>query len=308
MCPKLQNIYTRITPQLLTAQGRGVTPSSLLALAMADPGDKRALDCKFVFPPKKKPAQRVIPKVADLMPGPAPVVPPPACVVSKIIPCDLIVAIDLETNDLVRGNTKTWIRDQFGLLSKTPPETLSTLRAVQLGWAIGTSRRDMLVQEKLVQPCGFAITTDATRKHRIAHEVAASTGEPLRNVLETMVSEVFDSCARGGRVCSHHLGFDAGVIYEELGRSGLDHLKEPWSEVVRHGICTMDPDVASWARDMIGIGDVPRSISAGLADLVRGLVPESQELLQGHHSAGNDAVMHLALCRELATRCQAALD
>ena len=265
-------------------------------------------ECKFVMPPRKKPAQSIIRKVADLTAGPPPVVPAPDYVVSKLLPCALIVAIDIETHDLVRGNTKAWVRDQFGLLSKTPPETLSTLHAVQLGWAIGTSRQDMVVKEMLVRPQGFSITPDATKKHRIAHETAESTGVPLQEGLGAMVADVLEGCARGGRLVSHHLGFDAGVIYEELGRAGLGHLKDGWAQAARGGICTMNPDIASWARTMIGVGEIPRSISAGLADLVYGLVPDAGALLRGHHSAGADAVMHLALCRELVSSCSALPD
>ena len=104
---------------------------------MANLGAKRASEFKFVTPPEKKPAQLVIPKAANMIAGSPPLVPAPEDVVSKLIPCDLIVAIDIETNDLVRGNPKTWLRDRFRLLSKTPAETLSTLRIVQLGWAVG---------------------------------------------------------------------------------------------------------------------------------------------------------------------------
>ena len=190
-------------------------------------------ECRFVMPPKKKPRDRAIPKVSQLSTGPAPPVPPPAYVVAKLIPCELIFAIDIETNDLVRGNTRTWVRDQFGLMSKASPETLSALRIVQIGWAVGTSRGDMVVKERLVRPEGFVVTTDATKKHRITHEMAAASGVPLQDALKELVTEALECGSRGGRVCSHHLGFDAGVIYEELGRSGLESLKDPWALAVR---------------------------------------------------------------------------
>ena len=40
-----------------------------------------------------------------------------------------------------------------------------------------------------------------------------------------------------------------------------------------------------------------------LTDAFGGLVGDRKELLQGHHSADNDAAMCWFLCKELASRC-----
>ena len=119
-----------------------------------------------------------------------------------------------------------------------------------------------------------------------------------------MVSDVLNCCSHGGRIVAHHLEFDAGVIYQELGRSGSEHLKDPWAKAVREGVCTMDPNIACWVRSILGIGEIPRSIPMRLLDMVNGLLTETTELCSQHHSAGNDAIMHFLLCRELVSRCQ----
>ena len=121
-----------------------------------------------------------------------------------------------------------------------------------------------------------------------------------------MVADVLNCCSHGGRIVAHHLEFDAGVIYEELGRAGLNHLKDPWAKAVRDGVCTMDPDIACWVRSILGIGEIPRSIPMRLLDMVKGLLTETSELRSKHHSAGNDATMHFLLCRKLVSRCQSA--
>ena len=80
---------------------------------MAIPGDKRGLECKFVMPPRKKLAQRALPKVRDLNTSLAPIVPAPEYVVSKLLPCEKMVAIDVETHELVpkEGSLVPWSRD-----------------------------------------------------------------------------------------------------------------------------------------------------------------------------------------------------
>ena len=158
------------------------------------------------------------------------------------------------------------------------------------------------VCDLVVKPDGFAISPEATQKHRLPHDVAVATGTPLREALRSMLGDVLDVCGRGGRLVAHHLEFPAGLISEELGRAGLGDMKETWAEVVRRGICTMDPDVAGWVRRMIGApGDYV--VPMRLTDAFGGLVGDRKELLQGHHSADNDAAMCWFLCKELASRC-----
>ena len=210
---------------------------------MAIPGDKRGLECKFVMPPRKKPAQRALPKVRDLNTSLAPTVPAPEYVVSKLLPCEKMVAIDVETHELVpkEGSLVPWSRDQFGLQSKTTASILSTLRAIQLGWAVGSSVEDMVVKSVMVRPDGFRVSPEATRKHGIRHEKLESDGVPLGEALRMMATDVLKHWSNGARVVSRNLPVDAGLIYEELCRAGLFQLQTDWVDAIRGGICTIGP-------------------------------------------------------------------
>ena len=105
-------------------------------------------------------------------------------------------------------------------------------------------------------------------------------------------------------MASHHLGFDAIIIFNELQRAGLGHLQEKWVNKVRDGICTMDPDIACWVRSAAGLRDdggneIPWRIPIGLQDMLSILAPQHRNLFAGHHSADVDATMCWLICREL---------
>ena len=260
--------------------------------------------------PKAKPQARKVWKVSDLTASGTEIMctkPPPKCVLDKLVPCDLMAAIDVETHDMVPKESKRvpWSRDQFGLQTTTTAHTLSTLRVIQLGWAVGTSTDDMVVKSIMVRPDGFEVSSEAVKMHGITQEKLASAGVPLGEALEIVVTDVLKHCSRGARVVAHNLSFDAGLVYAELGRAGLSHLQEGWADAIRGGVCTMDPDVGTWARSMIGLEDKPRSIPVGLKTLISGLVPDANALLRAHHTADGDAAMHLALCHKLVSLCKA---
>ena len=219
---------------------------------------------------------------------------------NKLMACDRMIAIDVETHDMVpKGSLPTWLPDQFGLRTRNTPEAMSSLRIVQLGWADGAINENGHATNILVKPDGFEITPDAANLHGITQEMASTKGVPLQEALQTMVGEVLDQCAKGACLVSHNLPFDAGLIYEELGRAGLGGLKTAWEQAARNGIDTMDPDIAYWARKRIGCENKDWIAPTGLKDLVSGYVPGAAGLLRNHHNADADASMHLALCREL---------
>ena len=263
------------------------------------------VQCNFIMPPppKKRAKQPTIYKVSGVNAGPPPVLPPPPGVAAKLSQCGHMFAIDVETHDLAPRSLDLY-RDQFGLMAKTPAHVLSSLRIIQLGWAVGNSIDDAVAYSRFVRPDGFFVHPRATKLHRISHEMVASEGVPLREALKTMVTMASECCAHGSHLVSHNLSFDAGIVYEELGCSGLEGMQGQWKQIARQGICTMDPDVVSWARCMIGIGEVPRCIPAKLVDLVSELVPSGKSLVDGNHDARSDAIMHPALCHELVTRCR----
>ena len=271
-----------------------------------DTGGSKFKFAKF----KAKPQVRQIWKTSDLNIGSTELVctpPAPQYVVKKLLPCDSIVAIDVETHELVPeyGELVPWSRDQFGFESKVTQNTLSTLRVIQLGWAVGTSIEDMDARSIMVRPDGFKVSSAATKKHGISQEKVESGGVPLDEALQVMVTDVLTHCSRGARVVAHNLPFDAGLIYEELGRAGLSHLQKAWADAVRGGIDTMDPDIGNWARSMLGFENKSRNIPVALKTLVIGFVPDAKTMLQKHHTADGDAAMHFALCRKLVNMCMA---
>ena len=46
----------------------------------------------------------------------------------------------------------------------------------------------------------------------------------------------------------HHLTFDAGILFNEMGRCGMTDTAEKFVKIVRAGLCTMDPQDAACVR------------------------------------------------------------
>ena len=44
---------------------------------------------------------------------------------------------------------------------------------------------------------------------------------------------------------------------EELARAGVTHLQQSWREFAHGGVCTMDPEIAHWTRDMLSMEQAP---------------------------------------------------
>ena len=93
-----------------------------------------------------------------------------------------------------------------------------------------------------MQPDGFVISDDATEKHGVSHGVAASQGEPLVKCLRELLDDIALLKLQGGRLCSHNLEFDAGILMEEMNRSELADLAEPFAEAVRGVPLSLGPN------------------------------------------------------------------
>ena len=261
----------------------------------------------FVFKPIPKPERRVVtPLVSELTYGPAPPLPAPPEVKGMFRSEELVVGIDVETHALVPAQkSQAWRAGRFGLQTKVDADTLAPLRLVQIGWAIGEiSGGQPEPRSRIIKPDGFEIETSASAKHRIDHNLALAEGVPLRDALKEMLQEVLGAARRGGRVCAHHLEFDATVIANEMERAGLGSELAEWERVVRAGLCTMDPHIGHWVRTQAGSNDVPHFIPIRLADAVASMVPDGERLLVHHHDAGGDARMHWLLFRELDRRAK----
>ena len=232
--------------------------------------------------------------------------PAPKRVMEKLHGPPLFIGIDVETHALVpRGPSQAsfWRTGEFGFLTTADDEALSFLRLVQLGWAYTTDDSEVpVIKSYLIKPEGFTIESAATEKHGIKHSEALEQGQPLAEVLRVFLDDLASCLEKGYRICAHHLGFDAGILSREMARAGVNPLREAWSNGVREGLCTMDPDICHWVRQIIGIGDKPRSIPMRLRDLVAILLPRQAHLLARSHTAGADAHMHLLVARELQRR------
>jgi len=131
--------------------------------------EEKTLKFKCFGPPKPKPAK--IPKASQLLKLGPPMEPPPKEVTDKCKNCDLIVAIDIETNILVQENTNLWTVGQFGFPARVGASSLSQLRAVQLGWAVAERNSESpSVFSRVIKPDGFSIHPDATKVHGITHD------------------------------------------------------------------------------------------------------------------------------------------
>ena len=116
--------------------------------------------------------------------------------------------------------------------------------------------------------------------------------------------DVVGAYADGGRLVSHHLEFDCGIIDNELQNAGLGHLREVWGGIAKQGFCTMDPDVGEWVQKSFGRdGDARTMMSLRTAALL--LLPKTettQRLLEKSHTAGADAQLHRLLFIEMCKR------
>ena len=264
-----------------------------------------------VLPTPGKKRSRITPKASqltfnDIAPVPAP--PHVAdCLGGR---CECWIAIDVETHILVPPpndpERKFFFAGQFGFEATVGDDQLSLMRVVQVGWTVGGPRAaHPTTSERLVRPNGFCIADSATEKHGITQAMAIESGQSLETVLGDLVTEICNHCAKGARLVSHHLEFDAGMIAKELGNAGLEHLQAPWDEAARRGACTMQPCIGNWVRDMVGILDVPWFIPMKLSALFEAMVPHRRELLQKHHTAGCDSLMRWFVCQALVQRVNA---
>ena len=169
-----------------------------------------------------------------------------------------ILSFDIETHDWVNRTKeeKKGHIGQFGWYTMDPAEDLRVSRIVELGWAMGAANRDgeTLLKSRLVKPIGFTISDKAFKCHRISNE-EANSGASLVAILEEFMSDVRIAFASGGRICAHNFEFDAGIIFHELGRCGLNELQKEWGNLAMcksQTYCTMNPDANRWVLECLG--------------------------------------------------------
>ena len=220
----------------------------------------------------------------------------------------LAFAFDIETHDIIRENASAWIKGQHGFPARVSKNTIESLRIIQIGWAVGELQSDAPATfSRYVKPESFMVTTDATAKHHLKQAELEAQGEKLDSILKEFVASAQQWCARGAKLVAHQIEFDGGVIAAELRRKGHFDLLAFWHEAVHNGICTMDPTLGMWIREISGSVDAQGRVLGGplgLKDAVRLMVPESTDLRRQHHAADKDAEMTWLLCKATAAICQ----
>jgi DNA polymerase III epsilon subunit-like protein len=246
-------------------------------------------------PPAKAP--RIIPRASQLVvlpPGTPSVFPMPEMLKAKLSSTSrLVLGLDVETNDWEKHDAIKGSIGEHGFYNICCPSDLEA-RIVQLGWAI-RDETGIVIVEKIVKPDAWAISEKATAYHGISQEEAIANGVALAHVLREFMRDVYDVCQRGGRLVSHHLEFDAGILLREMRRVGMDDAGE-WSRMVRAcGFCTMCPELGRWLSQCFGrdAGAATTMNTMKLKDMVTWLLPLEKRVSVRFHTAGLDAQMHV---------------
>ena len=151
-----------------------------------------------------KPPARIgmpAPKAHDLIPvggSPTPTPPPPE-VARKLDKRCFIAGVDVETHDWEGYKGVKGGFGQYGFYSICRPNDLNA-RIVQIGWAVGAAPDALAVNEHIVQPSDFQISTKAAHYHGISHHWAMQNGRPLREVLEEFMNDMISEYDQGRRI------------------------------------------------------------------------------------------------------------
>ena len=249
----------------------------------------------------RPPQRRVkVPEAKDVVLGPRPVAPPTE-VAAKLRASPLVIGVDIETHDLLGRHMKWWT-GPLGFATLADPFTIQEARIVQIGWCVHAAAGEPIVKEFVLRPTDFDISKAAAAIHGITQEEATRQGTYPHEVLTEFMRDVSNVHALGGRLVAHHLEFDAGIVMEELARAGLSHLQQSWQEFARGGVCTMDPEIAHWTREMLSMEQVPWKSALKLEVMCSKLLPDCEGLLSKKHSAGADAQLVTMLFHELSRR------
>ena len=248
-------------------------------------------------PARRKPVPRAVPRASQLVvlpPGTFSGTPMPAALQVKLSPVSrLVLGVDVETNDWAERSAIKGSIGEHGFYNICRPCDLEA-RVVQLGWAI-RDETGTIVMERIVKPDGWDISAKAALYHGISQEEAVQKGADLAEVLREFMLDVRDVCRRGGRLVAHHLEFDAGILFREMKRAGLDDATD-WSRMVRaHGFCTMCPQIGRWLSHCFGrdAGQETTMNTLKLKDMATWLLPIEKRAAVRFHTAGADAHMHV---------------
>ena len=264
-------------------------------------------------PPRKKtkgsfkPLQLLpkrLPDLSELVPlARPPHVPLPDSISRCLKPSDVLwMGIGVTTHEPVpSGGLPDWRPGRFGFETGAEGAVVERLRLVQVGWAVGDCGSQCNVKEHLILPQSFSVSAAATKEHGITTDSAMADGIPLPEALLHMFNDACRVVQLGGRLCSHHLDFDASIIAEEMRRCGLSEEVKVWEQIVPQGFCTMSRDLAQYARKQAGEDIAPKTVMK-FHELVHKLLRDVPSTLTKQRSAGFRAHMHWRVLEELVLR------
>ena len=230
----------------------------------------------------------------------------PQILIEQIGNPKIVVGFDLETHGWPENSSSKGRIGSFGHYTMKDDESLKCARIVQIGWVVGGCRCDLEARSKcfLVKPNGFQVEEKATNFHGISHEMATNNGEDLKDVLMEFMTDAMKASKDGGIVVAHQIEFDAGVIFEELGRCGFINLQNEWATIARNGFCTMSPVVGRWllqsSNEEVGPTTVQHTLR--LNELAKMIIPEQQVTKQ--HDSEYDAGLCRSIFLAIAERAQ----
>jgi len=220
---------------------------------------------------------------------------PPQILIEQIGNPSIVVGFDLETHGWPEKSSSKGHVGTFGHFTMKDDESLTFARIVQIAWVIGECRCDSEAKSKcfLVKPDGFQVEQKATDFHGISHEIATEKGKDLKDVLNEFMMDAMNAYKDGGIVIAHQIEFDAGVIYEELGRCGFTDLQKEWTTIAKNGFCTMSPVVGRWLLQSNNEDAGPTTVqnTLRLDQMAKMIIPERGVMKR--HDAECDAI----LCR-----------
>jgi len=217
-----------------------------------------------------------------------------------------VIGIDLETHGWHENSSSKGHIGRFGHYTMKDDESLKLARIIQIAWVIGECRRDSEVTSKcfLVKPKGFQVEQKATKFHGISHEIAETQGRNLKDVLSEFMTDVTQAYKDNGIIVAHQIEFDAGIIYQELGRCGFVNFQNEWTTIARHGFCTMSPMIGRWLlqnnNEEVGPTTVQHTLR--LNQMAKMIIPDREVIKQ--HDAECDATLCRWIFVAIAERAQ----
>ncbi len=119
-----------------------------------------------------------------------------------------------------------------------------------------------------------AIQAEAAVNHGITSDIAFTEGICIKMAMEDLMTDVLDIVRKGGRLWGHHLGFHGYVIERQLERLGMYALQKVWGDILREGVCLMDPMIGNYVKENCNETCSHKPSELSLSELLRRLLPD----------------------------------